>query len=560
MATIKLYASKINSMPGLIKDVKSKVTDYKSELANLKNKTLQVNKSICNLDEAISAISTSTQTQDTKVASLETFQNNSEQFITETERIDNEVAEIVNQRKDDFYNKYNYLKPESEKNGWEKICDGVKSVSEWCKDNWKSIVKIVVAVLIVVALGIATVLTGGTLAVILAGAFWGALIGGAFGGIIGGITSVISGGSFLEGFADGALSGAVTGAISGAACAGIGVAGQAFGNTLNAASKFGACTTRLGKAITATSKVTRVISMGMDGFDMVSMGVGLFDPENPLVQFNQKLHSSVVYNVFQTGINALAIFTGAATTTMTCFVAGTMILTATGLVAIEKIQAGDIVISRNPETNETAEKIVVETYIREDRKLIHLVINGEKITTTETHPFYVNKKGFVEAGKLKPGEELVDVNNNIVKIEEYSVEITKEPTPVYNFQVEDFHTYFVGNNSVLVHNADYEIKLSRSKYPESANHIEEAIEKGHPSELTLDRKMARTNRKASLRGKNTVPGMDRDEYPFAMTKEGGFGADIKHISPADNRGSGAYLRWQLDKVPDGKTFKIEIVD
>ena len=164
--------------------------------------------------------------------------------------------------------------------------------------------------------------------------------------------------------------------------------------------------------------------------------------------------------MFQTGINALAIFTGAATTTMTCFVAGTMILTATGLVAIEKIQAGDIVISRNPETNETAEKIVVETYIREDRKLIHLVINGEKITTTETHPFYVNKKGFVEAGKLKPGEELVDVNNNIVKIEEYSVEITKEPTPVYNFQVEDFHTYFVGENEIWVHNAECTVEFS----------------------------------------------------------------------------------------------------
>ena len=68
-----------------------------------------------------------------------------------------------------------------------------------------------------------------------------------------------------------------------------------------------------------------------------------------------------------------------------------MILTATGFVAIEKIQAGDIVvISRNPETKETAEKSVVETYIREDRKLIHLVINGEEIITTETHPFYVN--------------------------------------------------------------------------------------------------------------------------------------------------------------------------
>lgn len=45
------------------------------------------------------------------------------------------------------------------------------------------------------ALGIASVLTGGVLAVILAGAFWGALIGGALGGVTdavkGGITSIV---------------------------------------------------------------------------------------------------------------------------------------------------------------------------------------------------------------------------------------------------------------------------------------------------------------------------------------------------------------------------------
>ncbi len=122
---------------------------------------------------------------------------------------------------------------------------------------------------------------------------------------------------------------------------------------------------------------------------------------------------------------------------------------------------------------ETAEKRVVETYIREDSKLIHIVVNGEEIITTETHPFYVNNKGFVEAGELKVGDELVDVNNNILLIEDYSVEITEEPTTVYNFQVEDFHTYHVGSFGILVHNANckliknedgsYDVELSYKK-------------------------------------------------------------------------------------------------
>mgnify|MGYP003195563758 FL=1 len=30
---------------------------------------------------------------------------------------------------------------------------------------------------------------------------------------------------------------------------------------------------------------------------------------------------------------------------------------------------------------------------------------------------------------------------------------------MYNFQVEDFHTYHVGENCVLVHNADYDVDI-----------------------------------------------------------------------------------------------------
>ena len=178
------------------------------------------------------------------------------------------------------------------------------------------------------------------------------------------------------------------------------------------------------------------------------------------MQFNQKLHSSKLYNGFQFTVSALAVFSGSTYNsmkkhqeTLTCFVAGTMILTASGLVAIENIKAGDKVISTDPETMETAEKTELETYIREDSKLIHLVINDEEIITTETHPFYVKNQGFIKAGELAVGDELLDVNGNVLLVENFDVELTDEPVTVYNFQVEDFHTYHVSGFGVLVHNA-----------------------------------------------------------------------------------------------------------
>ncbi|SCH39604.1 Protein of uncharacterised function (DUF1557) [uncultured Ruminococcus sp.] len=150
--------------------------------------------------------------------------------------------------------------------------------------------------------------------------------------------------------------------------------------------------------------------------------------------------------------------------TLTCFVAGTMILTASGLVAIENIKAGDKVISTDPETFETAEKTVLETYIREVTTLVHLTVNGEEIVTTVDHPFYVKNQGFIKTGELIVGDELLDVNGNVLLVENFDVELTEEPTKVYNFQVEVFHTYHVGGLGVLVHNAGDCSNLKDSKY------------------------------------------------------------------------------------------------
>jgi len=208
MATIALYANQINQMPSLLKEVKQSVSNYKSELTALRNKTLTINKSICDLEDVISSIQSSTQTQEDKIASLDAFYQNSETFIADVVSIDKGVADLINQRKNDFYSTYSYLKPDCEKNLLEKIYDGAISVVQWCKEHWKLFVTI-----IIVIVAIALLLTG--VGGILAAMAIGALFGAAIGGLVGGIISVISGGSFLEGFENGAFMGVIAGVIAG---------------------------------------------------------------------------------------------------------------------------------------------------------------------------------------------------------------------------------------------------------------------------------------------------------------------------------------------------------
>ncbi|WP_330218850.1 NucA/NucB deoxyribonuclease domain-containing protein [Brevibacillus choshinensis] len=106
--------------------------------------------------------------------------------------------------------------------------------------------------------------------------------------------------------------------------------------------------------------------------------------------------------------------------------------------------------------------------------------------------------------------------------------------------------------------ADYVLEFPSSKYPETAEHIRSAISKGQSAVCTIDRKGADENREQSLKGVPTKPRYDRDEWPMAMCKEGGKGADIAYISPSDNRGAGSWVANQVDDYPDGTRVKIVI--
>ena len=136
-----------------------------------------------------------------------------------------------------------------------------------------------------------------------------------------------------------------------------------------------------------------------------------------------------------------------------CFVAGTTILTVAGKTAIEEIRSGDLVWAWDEQTGDVALKEVVETYVRETTELVHLQVNGEQIDTTPTHPFYSPRKGWMSAVELRAGDILQLVNGEYVVVEQVQHEILETPILVYNFQVEDYHTYYVSNKYILVHNA-----------------------------------------------------------------------------------------------------------
>ena len=58
---------------------------------------------------------------------------------------------------------------------------------------------------------------------------------------------------------------------------------------------------------------------------------------------------------------------------------------------------------------------------------------------------------------------------------------------------------------------DFILKLDSSVYPETAQHIKDAIASGKPSVVTIDRKDAAGRRKESLKGTKCAKGTDRDE-------------------------------------------------
>ena len=65
---------------------------------------------------------------------------------------------------------------------------------------------------------------------------------------------------------------------------------------------------------------------------------------------------------------------------------------------------------------------------------------------------HILRRGWVAAGDLVEGDEIYLLDGTTAYVTNSELERLAEPMKVYNLEVADFNTYFVGNEAVLVHN------------------------------------------------------------------------------------------------------------
>ncbi|WP_293787028.1 polymorphic toxin-type HINT domain-containing protein [uncultured Pedobacter sp.] len=133
-----------------------------------------------------------------------------------------------------------------------------------------------------------------------------------------------------------------------------------------------------------------------------------------------------------------------------CFPAGTPVHTISGQKNIEEIVTGDEVWAWDEDSGTVALKRVTATMQQEVDATVAITLEGETIETTAEHPFYT-RKGWKEAADLTTDDELKTKNGEwkFIKVHKFAYQKRK----VFNFEVEDWHTYFVGICAWLVHNA-----------------------------------------------------------------------------------------------------------
>lgn len=135
-----------------------------------------------------------------------------------------------------------------------------------------------------------------------------------------------------------------------------------------------------------------------------------------------------------------------------CFTAGTKVQTDEGEKNIEDIEVGDMVLSKDDTTGQKAYKEVTATFNHETDEIYKIYVGNQVIESTYNHPFWVEGKGWQYVKDLKVGDLLVQSDGNTLRID--NIKLLHKQVRVYNMTVDDFHTFFVSDLSIWVHNTN----------------------------------------------------------------------------------------------------------
>ena len=137
-----------------------------------------------------------------------------------------------------------------------------------------------------------------------------------------------------------------------------------------------------------------------------------------------------------------------APTIVSCFAAGTPVRTIEGPRPIESIRTGDQVLSRDVTTGALAFRPVLAVHHNPPDKTLRVALeNGDAVVASRFHRFWLVGRGWMMARDLKAGDVVRTLSgpSPITAVEEAPVQ------PVFNLDVAQSRTYFVGNSAMLVH-------------------------------------------------------------------------------------------------------------
>ncbi len=229
-----------------------------------------------------------------------------------------------------------------------------------------------------------------------------------------------------------------------------------------------------------------------------------------------------------------------------CFTAGTLVLTADGYKEIQTIQVGDIVWAYNDTTGQLAQKRVVNVFEYERDSVYHITLaNGTIIKATSDHPFFIGGR-WLKVHELKAGDNTALYNGEALAIAH--IEIVAQHTTVYNFEVEDFHTYYVSEERVLVHNSG-PCDLGKKPHSNATSGNNAAAQKGKAKHNELDKRVEQkegweNSKKASFVGKD-----GRTYKPDVRTKSGHY-LEYKPDTPRGRSRGAAQIRKYKAQHPD----------